>query len=131
MFITTFKSLLENDSLNVIINKLLRGYESQQITYLTTQFPAIYDPYIKFVYMDLPYMFPTYLCNLSDCYPNLDALIIRTEKINVVDLIHKYRITIFLCDDISDNKCTLHERSLVFDNDRQITVLHKEDKDIN
>jgi hypothetical protein len=115
MLITTFKSLLEHESITDVVSKLVQCSDSAEIAILTTQFPSIVDANIKIAYMNIPYIFPTYLCNLSDYYPNIDTLIVRTTKIKPDELIHKYRITILLCADIPTMQ--------VFENNRQITIL--------
>lgn len=119
MLITTLKTLLEQEDLTCVIMKLLQSKSSKEIVYLTTQFPLEVNDQISFVYLDLAYVYPTYLCNLSDCYPNLDILIVKTTQINIDDLVHKYRITIFLCND--DVEMFLkHEES-----ERQLTLVMK------
>jgi hypothetical protein len=114
MLITTLKSLLQTKSAVDTITMLLNSYKSHQIAYLTTQFPSGTNEDIRFVYLCVDTIFPTYLCNLSDCYPNLDALIVKTTKVEIAKLIHKYRITILLTDD--KNHYIAHE------NCRQITI---------
>ena len=114
MLITTFKSLLEREPIHETIEKIINS--STGIAILTTQFPSIVDETVKVAYLDIPRIFPTYLCNLSDYYPNLDVLIVRTKEINLCELVHKFRITIMLCDEINGQR-------RIFENPRQITVL--------